>query len=100
MMELISKFFSRFWFLLAFGLYALVFILPIPSPLNFKGLQVVDEAIVLAGCALIFLAFKKSGWGWKILALTVTLSTFTLPLLRVWESAESNYNLVLGLLPW
>lgn len=99
-MELISKFLSRFWFLLAFGLYALVFILPIPSQVKFEGVQVMDEAIILAGCALIFLAFKKTGWIWKTIALTVTLSIFTLPLLRVWENAESNYNLVLGLLPW
>lgn len=99
-MKLPARFLPNFWFPAALGLYLLVFILPLPAQVNFKGFQVVDEFIVLAGCGLILYAFKKTGWGWKSIALALTLIIFTLPLLRLWESAESNYNLVLGLLPW
>lgn len=84
----------------ALCLYSLIFFIPLPPQVILNGVQVVDEGIILACCALIFFAFKKNGWGWKILALVLTLVIFTLPLLRLWEIAESNYNVVLGLLPW
>jgi hypothetical protein len=99
-MKPILQTFSKFWFLLAFGLYSFVFILPLPPQIISKGIHVTDEIIVLATCAIIFYTQKKTSWLWETLSLTLTLVIFTLPLLRLWASAESNYNLVLGLLPW
>jgi hypothetical protein len=99
-MKSILQIFSKLWFLLAFSLYSLVFVLPLPPQIISKGVHVVDEIIILTTCAVIFYALKKTKWIWKTVSLTLTLIIFTLPLLRLWASAESNYNLVLGLLPW
>lgn len=98
--KLHERFAQALWLFAALGLYLLIFFIPLPPKINFKGIQIIDEGIILTSCALIFFAFKKSGWGWKVLALALTLVIFTLPLLRLWEIAESNYSLVLGLLPW
>ena len=91
---------SRGWFLLAFLLFSLVFILPLPGQLIFNGIHITDEVILLSSCVIIFFALKDSRWGWKTIQLALTLVIFTLPILRLWASAESNYYLVLGLLPW
>jgi hypothetical protein len=95
-----SQIFSKFWLPLALCIYALIFLFRLPPQLVMAGIQITDWLIILIACGIIYFCFKKPGWGWKIFALALTLMIFTLPLLRIWENAESNYNLVLGLLPW
>lgn len=99
-MRLTSLYLSKLWFLGAFGLYALIFFIPLPPQIIFKGVQVVDEIIIVVACLVIYYGLGKNHPAWKALILTLVLFLFTLPLLRIWETAESNYNLILGLLPW
>ena len=99
-MKLTSQIFSKFWFLIAIGIYSIIFFLPLPPNITSNGIQMIDELIILLACIAIYISFKKKGRGWLILVVVLILTIFTLPLLRIWQSAESNYNLVLGLLPW
>ena len=99
-MKLTSQIFSKIWLPIALGIYALIFLFRLPPQLVMAGIQVTDSLIILIACLIIYFCFKKRAPGWKIITLVLTLMIFTLPLLRIWHIAESNYNLVLGLLPW
>jgi len=90
---------SSSWFFFAFGLYALIFFLPLPQPVSFFGIQIFELLTLLISGIVIYLAFQNNKF-WKILSLVLTLAIFTLPMLINWSQVESNYNLVLGLLPW
>lgn len=90
----------RFWFVIGFALYVPLFFLPLPPSFESRGIEIVDEFLLIIACALIYVAFKRQGWVWKALGLTTVLIVMTVPLLRVWEKAESGNNLILGLLPF
>jgi len=81
-------------------LYAAVFLLPLPPQFKRQGIFLVDELILLLLLVLVFLTYRRPGWGAKYLRLGIILIAFTLPLLRLWETGESTWNIVLGLLPW
>jgi len=61
-------------------------------------------AIPLKTClchdVLVFFTLQQKNWVWKYIGLFLTLAAFLLPLLRLWQTAESTWNIVLGLLPW
>jgi len=94
------RFFSNFWWLLAFGIYALVFITPLPMQIESHGILITDEFLVFCAVVGIFFCYQASGWGWRTVSLWLMLVIFTLPMLRLWQNATSHFNLVLGLLPW
>jgi hypothetical protein len=95
-----NRLLSRVWVLVAFALYLPIFFIPLPPQFVRQSVALVDEALLLALCALIAFALFKGGWFGKALALAGTLAAFTLPLLRTWETAASGHNLLLGLLPF
>jgi hypothetical protein len=97
---MLNRFLSRFWFLVAFVLYLPIYLLPLPPQLVTRGIAVTDELLLILFCALIYVAFVRDGWMWKALGLAATLILFTLPLLRVWKTAASGNNMVLGLMPF
>jgi len=97
---MLNRLLSRFWFLVAFALYLLIFLVPLPPQLLVRGISITDELLLILLVGLIFLAFQREGWQWKTLALTSTLILFTWPLLRVWETVASGNNMVFGLLPF
>ncbi|MEW5940450.1 MAG: hypothetical protein AB1750_12345 [Chloroflexota bacterium] len=97
---MLTRFLSRFWYLVAFALYLPIFVVPLPPQFLVRGIAVADEALLILFCGLILLAFHREGWQWKTLALTSTLILFTLPLLRVWQTAANGNNFILGLLPF
>ncbi len=80
--------------------YGVVFLLPLPPQFKRQGIFLVDELILLLLLALVFLTYRQPGWGANYLRLGIILIAFTLPLLRLWETGESTWNIVLGLLPW
>jgi len=43
---------------------------------------------------------RKRGWQWKIVGLILTVTAFTPPLIRLWQTVESGWNLIFGLFPW
>jgi len=81
-------------------LYSIVFLLPLPPQFKRQGIFLVDELILLLLVALVFFTYRQPGGGAKYLRLGIVLLAFTLPLLRLWETGESTWNIVLGLLPW
>ncbi len=80
--------------------YWAVFLIPLPPQFKRQGIFLTDEFILLVLLALVFLSYRQPGWGVKYLRLGMVLIAFTLPLLRLWQTAESTWNIVLGLLPW
>jgi hypothetical protein len=99
MMKIFLKIIPKFWFLFALGLYLLLFRLPLPPQIQKRGI-LLDDVLILALVTLISFSFLWQSRFSKMAGLFFTLTIFTLPLLRIWQNAESNYNLVLGLLPW
>ena len=91
---------SKLWPLVSLGLYALIFKIRIPEQITFKGIEFIDLFLILISCIIIYYSFRKNYPGWKIISLLLALIIFTLPLIRLWENAESNYNLILGMIPW
>jgi hypothetical protein len=81
-------------------LYWVVFLVPLPPQLKRQGIFLTDEFIIVVLLALVFLTYRQQVGGSKYLRLGLILIAFTLPLLRLWETAESTWNIVLGLLPW
>ena len=97
---MLSRLLSRFWWLIAFALYLPIFFLPLPPRFESHGIEIADELFLIIGCTLIYFAFLRVGWLYRTISLSATLTIFTLPLLRVWETAASGQNLILGLLPF
>lgn len=81
-------------------LYWVVFLVPLPPQFKRQGIFLTDEFIIVVLLALVFLTYRQQDGGSKYLRLGLILIAFTLPLLRLWETAESTWNIVLGLLPW
>jgi len=81
-------------------LYWVFFLIPLPPQFKKQGIFLTDETILLVLLALVFLTYRQPDWRMKYLRLGMVLIAFTLPLLRLWETAESMWNIVLGLLPW
>jgi hypothetical protein len=88
------------WLLAIAVLYAILFLLPLPLQIRKQGIFLTDEFLLFLLLALVFFSYRQQGWGAKYLRLGLVLIAFTLPLLRLWETAESTWNIVLGLLPW
>ena len=88
------------WLIAIFVLYAVFFFIPLPPQFKRQGIFLADELILLILLGLVFLTFRYTSIGAKYLRLGLILIAFTLPLLRLWETAESTWNIVLGLLPW
>src|SRR5215216_359272 len=88
------------WLAAISSLYSIVFLLPLPPQFKRQGIFLVDELILLLLVALVFFTYRQPGGGAKYLRLGIVLLAFTLPLLRLWETGESTWNIVLGLLPW
>lgn len=88
------------WLTVISVLYWAIFHIPLPPQFRRQGIFLADEFILLFLLALIFLTYRKPDWGAKYLRLGVIIIAFTLPLLRLWETGESTWNIVLGLLPW
>jgi len=97
---MLSHLLSRFWWLITFALYLPIFFLPLPPRFESHGIEIADELFLIIGCTLIYFAFLRVGWLYRTISLSATLTIFTLPLLRVWETAASGQNLILGLLPF
>ena len=88
------------WLISITLVYWAVFYIPLPPQFKRQGIFLVDEYILLLLVALIFLTYRQNGWGVRYIRLGLVLIVFTLPLLRLWDTAESTWNIVLGLLPW
>ena len=88
------------WLFAISFLYGTLFFLPLPPQIKKQGIFLTDEFLLLLLLALVFLTYRQTGWGAKYLRLGLILIAFTLPLLRLWETAQSTWNIVLGLLPW
>lgn len=88
------------WMVLLAILYGALFLIPLPSQIKKQGVLLTDELILFILLTLVFFTFRYPGWGVKYIRLGLILIAFTLPLLRLWETAESTWNIVLGLLPW
>lgn len=95
-----SLFRHAVWLTVISVLYGAIFHIPLPPQFRRQGIFLADEFILLFLLALIFLTYRKPDWGAKYLRLGMILIAFTLPLLRLWETGESTWNIVLGLLPW
>ncbi|HEX5838659.1 MAG TPA: hypothetical protein VFY26_12575 [Anaerolineales bacterium] len=59
-----------------------------------------DEFLLVVLVILVFLTYRLPDWRARYLRLGLILIAFTLPLIRLWQTAESTWNIVLGLLPW
>lgn len=83
-----------------FIVFGLVFYIPIPPQFESRGILLTDELLLLVVSSLFYFSIKQKHWGWRYVGLFLTLLVFALPLLRLWDTAESTWNIVLGLLPW
>ena len=81
-------------------LYWTVFQIPLPQQIEKRGILVVDELIVIVLFVFVYFVYRRQDLLAKYMALFFILTAFTLPILRLWETAESTWNIVLGLLPW
>jgi len=88
------------WLIMISVSYWAIFRIPLPPQFKRQGVFLTDEFILLFLLALVFLTYQKPDWGAKYLRLGMILIAFTLPLLRLWDTGESTWNIVLGLLPW
>ena len=88
------------WFVILSVLYWAIFLIPLPPQYQRQGVFLIDELIFLVLLAFVFLSFRYPSRGARYLRLGCILLAFTLPLLRLWETAESTWNIVLGMLPW
>lgn len=81
-------------------LFDAVFYLPFPPQFTKFGISIADELLLLVIMGLIYFAFQQNRWVWKYISWWLTSLAFALPLLRLWVTAGSTWNIVLGLLPW
>ena len=88
------------WILVICVFYWLLFHIPLPPQIKKRGIFIVDELMILALFLLVYLMYKCKDTLAKYVVLFLILAAFTLPILRLWETAESTWNIVLGLLPW
>ncbi len=88
------------WLVGILTLYWILFFIPLPPQFKRQGIFLTDEFLLVVLLLVVFLTYQQSGWGVKYLRLGLVSIAFTLPLLRLWQTAESTWNIVLGLLPW
>src|SRR6266496_3818550 len=92
--------FHMIWIIAIIILYGMIFYVPLPPQFESRGIFISDEILILAFFMLVFFAFRQKHWVGKYISLILTLVVFALPILRLWETAESTWNIILGLLPW
>jgi hypothetical protein len=95
-----SIFFHIGWIVVLAVLYGVLFLLPLPPQYKRQGIFLTDELLLLILLALVFFTFRYTGREARYIRLGLILIAFLLPLLRLWQTAESSWNIVLGLLPW
>lgn len=100
MSKIITRVRSGSWFFFSFAMFGLLFFLPRLPEIERNGIQIFDEFLILFSCVVIYISFSKTSWLWKFLSLFLTMCIFYLPLLRIWGNVVSNFNTVLGILPW
>ena len=88
------------WVIGVFALYGIAFYIPLPPQFESRGVFITDEILLLVISILIYFTTREKHWKWTYVGLFLTLFAFALPLLRLWETAESTWNIILGLLPW
>jgi hypothetical protein len=88
------------WILVICVFYWLMFHIRLPPQIKKRGILIVDELMILALFLSVYLTYKREDALAKYIVLFLILAAFTLPILRLWETAESTWNIVLGLLPW
>jgi hypothetical protein len=99
--EKFNRYFIHFGGVIAvLSLFSAAFYLSLPPQFTKFGISITDELLLLVIMSLIYFAFQQSKWAWKYVSLLLTLLAFALPLLRLWVTAGSTWNIVLGLLPW
>ncbi|MGE5379045.1 MAG: hypothetical protein ACM3XO_28640 [Bacteroidota bacterium] len=96
-----KSFFSQAaWILGIAAVLGAAYLLPLPPQFKRQGIPLADELLLLLLLSLIFLTFRFNGRGAGYIRLGSILIAFLLPLLRLWQTADSTWNIVLGLLPW
>jgi hypothetical protein len=88
------------WLIVLSILYGAIFLIPLPPQFKRQGIFIADEFITLVLLIILLFAYSKKGWWARYVGLAMLLIAFSLPLLRLWETAESTWNIILGLLPW
>ena len=88
------------WVAIVFALYGAVFYVFLPPQFESRGIFFTDEILLITLSILVYYVIKQPNWEWKYVGLFLTLFVFALPLLRLWNTAESTWNIILGLLPW
>lgn len=92
---------KNLWLIPALAFYILLITLPLPPEFRIRGaIYLTDTTLTVISTVVIFFAFRQKHWFWKSISLALTMWLFTIPMLRIWESAVSNWNIVLGILPW
>ena len=86
--------------IVVFLMFGIIFYVPLPKQFESHGIFFTDEILLIVLSVLFNFFIGKSHRIWKYAGLMITLWAFTIPLLRMWETAESTWNIVLGLLPW
>jgi len=92
--------FHTIWIIAIVILYGMMFLVPLPPQFESHGILISDEILILAIFVMAFFAFRQKNWIGKYISLILILAVFALPMLRLWETAESTWNIILGLLPW
>jgi hypothetical protein len=77
-----------------------LYLLRLPPQFKSNGIFLTDEVSFIVICALIFFTFRGQGQHWKYIGLILTITLFMISLLRWWQTAESSWNIVLGLFPF
>ena len=88
------------WLIVVAIAYVAIFWIPLPPPFKRQGISLSDELILAVLLVLVFLTFRYESRATRYLRFGLILVAFTLPLLRLWQTAESSWNIILGLLPW
>jgi hypothetical protein len=88
------------WIVVISIAYLAIFSIPLPPQFKRLGVSLTDELLLGLLLVLVYLTFRYPVRGARYLRCGFILVAFTLPLLRLWETAESTWNIILGLLPW
>lgn len=88
------------WLVVIAILFRTLFLIPLPPQFRRQGVPLTDEFLLVVLVILVFFTYRFPDWRARYLRLGLILIAFTLPLIRLWQTAESTWNIVLGLLPW
>jgi len=81
-------------------LLCVFYLFRLPPQFESRGILITDEVSLIIMCALMFFVFREQDNYWKYIGLILTITLFMVPLLRLWQTAESSWNIVLGLFPF